>query len=297
MAKKTIQYILVRTHARTVKNGDKMCPDVAEDKYDLGLQVKMHNKYSLDQRKSDPTYKKWWEQTEDKFGFIPLGPLVMPSSDKRRHCGSNSIKLYDITRNETTFNFLSAQIQLDSQLNADMWEKLLENYWDQQGYDVINFFDDIIGFDTISTARPSFDALTKLLQKLGLDISIKKLVQRATKVTCLGVEVDTENFTVAIPNEKVLEILQKCHQWTEKNPFHKKGITIPMVSVLNSGKTQDLTLAAFAKNIMMEISEQDIDLLSRWFITNNPGKILSNYVHNPMWLHLHTNIAYIDWSI
>ena len=84
------------------------------------------------------------------------------------------------------------------------------------------------------------------------------------------------------------------------------------MSVLNSGKTQDLTLAAIARNIMMEISEQDIDLqvihilgvknkvadlLSRWFITNNPGKILNNYVHNPMWLHLHTNIAYIDWFI
>ena len=313
-----------------------------------------------------------------------------------------------------------------------------------QGYDVINYIDDVIGFGTSSTERPSFDALTKLLQKLGLDISIKKLVQPATKVTCLGVEVDTENFTVAIPNEKVSEILKKCHQWTGKthstkkelqsllgsllymskcvrssrmylnrmldtlrshvgtasivldinfhrdlnwfNKFLKKfngraffnhrpveatieldaclqglgaiyrnqvyAFPIPqycdsfsivhsemvnilvairvwgkvwknqrivikcdnqvVVSVLNSGKTQDLTLAAIARNIMMEISEQDIDLqvihilgvknkvadlLSRWFITNNPGKILSNYVHNPMWLHLHTNIAYIDWSI
>ena len=85
-----------------------------------------------------------------------------------------------------------------------------------------------------------------------------------------------------------------------------------VVSVLNSGKTQDLTLAAIARNIMMEISEQDIDLQvihilgvenkvanlsSRWFITNNPGKILNKYLLNPMWLHLHTNIAHIDWSI
>ena len=85
-----------------------------------------------------------------------------------------------------------------------------------------------------------------------------------------------------------------------------------VVSVLNSGKTQDLTLAAIARNIMMEISEQDIDLqvihilrvenkiadlLSRWFITHNPGKILNNYVINPVWLRLHTGIAYIDWSI
>ena len=32
-----------------------------------------------------------------------------------------------------------------------------------------------------------------------------------------------------------------------------------VVSILNSGKTQDLTLAAIARNIMMDISENDID--------------------------------------
>ena len=79
-----------------------------------------------------------------------------------------------------------------------------------------------------------------------------------------------------------------------------------VVSVLNSGKTQDLTLAGIARNIMMEISEQDIDLqvihilgvenkvadlLSRWFITKNPGKALNNFVHNPMWMHLENKIG------
>ena len=33
-----------------------------------------------------------------------------------------------------------------------------------------------------------------------------------------------------------------------------------VVSVVNSGKTQDLTLAAFARNIMMDIAQCDIDL-------------------------------------
>ena len=104
----------------------KLCPDIVQDKYDLGLQVKIHNKLRLEQAKSDPTYIKWREQTDDKFGFIPLGPLVIPTSDKRRYLGLDPIKLYDVTRNETDCNFLSSQIQLDR------WEKLLENYWDRQ---------------------------------------------------------------------------------------------------------------------------------------------------------------------
>ena len=611
---------------------EKLCPDIVKDKYDLGLQVKNHNKTRLYQAKSDPTHNKWDEQTVDKFGFIPLGPLVMPTSDKRRYMGSDPIKLYDVTRSETKPNFLSTQIQLDSQLNADVWETLLENYWDKQlpflirygfpldfdrssilgkntknhtsalafpqdinvylqeeishgaifgpykdpplsdlhtspfmtrpkpgashrrviidlsfphgqavnsniskfqylgtdfiltlpsidnitnkvkklgkgsllykidisrafrhvkinprdyfllglkhqdyyldtclpfgyrngsgifqrfsdaihfimksqGYDVINYIDDVIGFGTISTAKPSFDTLTKLLKNLGLDISVKKLVQPTTKATCLGVEVNTENFTVAIPQEKVSDILDQCKLWAAKTqctknelqsllesllyiskcvkcsrtflnrmldtlrrhfgtdsisldiefhrdlnwfkkflkkfngraffdhrpiqatieldaclqglgaiyrnqiyalprPYYCDSFSIvhlemlnilvairvwanvwkhqrvlikcdsqAVVSVLNSGKTQDLTLAAIARNIMMEIAEQDIDLqvihilgvenkiadlLSRWFITENPDKLLKNYIQNPIWLNPHNNIAYIDWSI
>ena len=104
-----------------------MCPDIGQDKYDFGLQVKMHNKLRLEQAKSDPTYIKWREQTDDKFGFIPLGPLVIPTSDKRRYLGLDAIKLYDVTRNESHCNFLSSQIQLDSQLKADRWDCILNS--------------------------------------------------------------------------------------------------------------------------------------------------------------------------
>ena len=105
-----------------------------------------------------------------------------------------------------------------------------------QGYDVINYIDDVIGFGTISTAKPSFDTLTQLLKTLGLDISIKKLVQPTTKATCLGVEVDTENFTVAIPQEKVGEILEKCNQWTGKTQCTKNELQSLLGSVLYISK-------------------------------------------------------------
>ena len=100
----------------------------------------------------------------------------------------------------------------------------------------MRYIDDVIGFRTISTARRSFEALTKLLTNLGLDISIKKLVQPTTKVTCLGVEVDTKNFTVAIPSEKVAEILQKCHQWTGKTHSTKKDLQSLLGSLLYISK-------------------------------------------------------------
>ena len=108
----------------------KLCPETWEDKYDLGLQVKIQNKDKLKKATLDPTYKKWNEQTEDKFGFIPLSPVVLSTPDNRNYMGSDPIKLYDITKNENMFNFMSAQVQLDSQLNGVVWENLLQNYWD-----------------------------------------------------------------------------------------------------------------------------------------------------------------------
>ena len=93
-----------------------------------------------------------------------------------------------------------------------------------QGYDVINYIDDVIGFGTVSTANTSFCALQALLQKLGFDISIKKLVRPATKVACLGVEVNTEEFTVAVPEEKLSNILEMCQNWSKKSHCTKKQL-------------------------------------------------------------------------
>ena len=81
-----------------------------------------------------------------------------------------------------------------------------------QDHDVINYIDDVIGFGTVSTAHTSFCTL----QDLGLDISIKKLVRPSTKVICLGVEVNTEEFTVAVPQEKLSNILEMCTNWSKK---------------------------------------------------------------------------------
>ena len=92
-----------------------------------------------------------------------------------------------------------------------------------QGHDVINYNDDIIGFGTVPTAHTSFCTLQDLLQKLGFDISIKKLVHPAAKVTCLGVEVNTEEFTVAVPEEKLNNILEMCQNWSQKSHCTKNS--------------------------------------------------------------------------
>ena len=62
---------------------------MVDDKYELALQVKNKNREKLYKAKSDLTYQKWNEQNKDKFGFIPLGPLIVPDTDKQIEKGSD----------------------------------------------------------------------------------------------------------------------------------------------------------------------------------------------------------------
>ena len=99
-----------------------MCPRsyLPEDKYELALTVKYKNKQKLRSTLSDPTYQKWLDQNKQHFGFIPLGPLLLPKSNSKRAMGTDPIKLYDITKNSGSFNFMSSQIKVKFQLKTWM---------------------------------------------------------------------------------------------------------------------------------------------------------------------------------
>ena len=85
-----------------------------------------------------------------------------------------------------------------------------------------------------------------------------------------------------------------------------------VVSILNSGATRDLTLAAIARNILMESAKCDVnlsvihilgknkhiaDLLSRWYITDNANKQLGEMVPQPRWVNVPSNMLDVDWCI
>ena len=85
-----------------------------------------------------------------------------------------------------------------------------------------------------------------------------------------------------------------------------------VVHVLGSGRTRDLTLAAIARNIQLQLATWDInlqvihipgkenqtaDLLSRWHITENPQGKLSALLPHHQWVTVLENHLNIDWSI
>ena len=395
-----------------------------EDKYDLELHTTNKNKMRIARAKQDYTYKLWSDQNPDKFGFIPLGPLVLPNTDRGIVMGPDPVLLYDAVKSQKQYNFLSSQVIVHSQLKYHEWEKRLGNYWDQQllylikygfpldfdteatlesnhkshysavafpediekyineeiefqaifgpydippiqnlhvsplmtrekpgathrrvimdlsypqgravnsniskdkylgtdfvltlpsidnitekvkkfgkgsllykidishafrhvkidprdyflmglkhkkyfldtclafgfrhgsgifqrlsdvvryimtsqGHDVINYIDDVIGFGTTSTADKSFKLLKNTLETLGFEISMTKLIQPSTRVTCLGVEVDTKNFTVAVPQEKLEKILATCQEWQHRETCNKKELQSLLGSLLYISK-------------------------------------------------------------
>ena len=101
--------------------------------------------------------------------------------------------------------FLQSQIPVMSQLNVEVWQELLKDYWDQR--------------DFPEFVHVSFASLFKLLNGLGLTISDIKLVTRNTKVVCLGVLINTLDRTVSIPPEKFCPINDTVHQWLKKETF------------------------------------------------------------------------------
>ena len=113
-----------------------------------------------------------------------------------------------------------------------------------------------------------------------------------------------------IAHLEMLNILVALRVWNRC--WAKSRIRIACDNVLNSGRTRDLTLAAIARNIQMQVATWDInlhvihipgkenhfaDLLSRWAITNKHQVQLKSCLPQHQWVDVHPNHFTIDWCI
>ena len=105
-----------------------------------------------------------------------------------------------------------------------------------QNYDIINYIDDILEIDLLSRINASFDALHSLLPRLGFEISQKKLVTPTTCINCLVILVNTKEFTLAIPPEKLQEIMTMYKSWYHRNSCSKRQLQSLLGSLLYVSK-------------------------------------------------------------
>ena len=102
------------------------------DQYELDLRVKPRHRDIIASAGECNTFKNLNDQNHDKFGFIPLGDLTFPPIELKKY---KKEKIFDIHRRikvSGVHNYMKCQIQIQSQLKPDVWQKYLTNYWDSQ---------------------------------------------------------------------------------------------------------------------------------------------------------------------
>ena len=125
----------------------------------------------------------------------------------------------------------------------------------QEGHSIWNYIDDFLCVSLPSKITKTFTRLQTLLSELGLSISIKKLVPPSTRVTCLGIVVDTIEFTTSIPVDKLLAIKQMCNEWTGKSVCKKKELQSLLGSLLYVAKC--VKYARFFLNRMLALLREN----------------------------------------
>ena len=104
----------------------------ADNKFDFTLISHPHNRTRINNAKNTDIFRLWDSQNHQKFGFIPLSDLVIPNDNKRIPLQGSLLQArYDVAK-EGNYNFMGAQIQIPSQLNPDVWQDYLIDYWDKQ---------------------------------------------------------------------------------------------------------------------------------------------------------------------
>ena len=102
------------------------------NKYDLELHFRPRHRDRIASAKENYTFTRWNNQTQEKFGFIALGDLTLPPIDLQKHSKEHIFYIHRRVKVSGTHNYMKTQVQIQSQLKPDVWQKYLNDYWDSQ---------------------------------------------------------------------------------------------------------------------------------------------------------------------
>ena len=82
----------------------------------------------------------------------------------------------------------------------------------KQGIQIFNYIDDIYACCHKDVAQEAFEALTLVIERVGLPINPAKVFPPTTSLPIIGIVVDVNARTFSIPDEKLSEIWCLCHE-------------------------------------------------------------------------------------
>ena len=90
---------------------------------------------------------------------------------------------------------------------------------------VVVYLDDFfIKADTMQDCAMALDILIKLLRKLGFQINWNKVTDPTTKITFLGIEIDSLEMCLRLPDEKLKQIREELHTFQTRKRATKKQL-------------------------------------------------------------------------
>ena len=94
----------------------------------------------------------------------------------------------------------------------------------KQGYKGGSYLDDLIGVSHPSSGDEAYNHLGQLLHDLGLEENIPKACPPSVIQIVLGVLIDTENMTISVTEERMVEIKELLLKWGKKKVCRKKEL-------------------------------------------------------------------------
>ena len=85
------------------------------------------------------------------------------------------------------------------------------------------YIDDYIVVTSKSKASEQFTMLCDLLDELGLPMNKNKLTPPSKRITCLGIDIDIDNNTMSIAQDKVKAIYADCLAVSKKTVLSKQA--------------------------------------------------------------------------
>ena len=94
----------------------------------------------------------------------------------------------------------------------------------QEGYKGVCYLDDYAGAEVTGRAHQAYHRLGSLLNDSGLEESLGKACAPSTRMTFLGIEIDSQEMVCRIPEVKVVEIGDTLRRWLKKRAASKRQL-------------------------------------------------------------------------
>ncbi len=84
------------------------------------------------------------------------------------------------------------------------------------GFSLVAYIDDLASAESWDKASTAFDCLGWVLQSCGIEESVAKACSPSTRMTFLGIQIDTVTMTLEVTEERLVEIRELTASWLNK---------------------------------------------------------------------------------